>query len=413
MARVAMSPQWTLGTLRVGPGILPAWIARLAPTYVPVPRGSVRPPGAVAAVASVLTPIGTCPLVAPDGTALLDLDRLERAIVTEQPYTYAPRALPTGVPAAIRVGLARAEHRIRRRLGARPRLAYSVGADAVGALAAYTRGLRTRHPWPAGKEAAFVVSHDVEGDTVQTALTLARAEAALGIRATFFLVPSMWSRTGLADALRQLGHEVACHGIDHSGREVHASPESLRRAAESLGIEAGGGYRSPRFGCGHGHGDRMAGAFDYDSSRPETRRRFREPVWAGAGTIFPYLEALRLVQIPVTLPSDLELLHAGMSWDQVAVAWRSKWRAIREAHGLGTLCTHIPAPGGSQGVLGFLEAVLSDPGTWVGSAGDLVSFLRHEPVHRVGSIRPWCEVQQRRAVPRTTRLPLVVSGPRS
>jgi hypothetical protein len=409
VGRDGLNRNWVLGTLETAPGILPTWLARLGPAVVPVPRTALRPTPAVRGPAVVRTPVGSVPLIASDGSAGVDLERLEQAIVTEQPYVQHPAIYRINPPVALRRRVARAEHVVRGLLPHRAAAAYSFAADAVAALWAYSRGLRTRDPWPDGRASAFLATHDVEGGDAADVLELARAEAGLGVRGTYFLVPTLWRDTSLPAALRDLGHEVACHGLDHSGRETYAPPGQLLAGARSLGLTGITGYRSPRFGCAHGYGDKIGCVFDYDSSRPETRRHFGGPLWSGCGTVFPFLDGRELVSLPVTLPCDLELLDEGRTWAQTVITWQAKWRLIREAGGLGTLCTHLPSrPGAVRAVVDFLATVRAEPSVWQGTAAQLVAFLRESSTHP-GRTRPWREFESRPGLA-GRRLPLLVAG---
>lgn len=399
-----MNPDWTLGTLQAPPKVLPSWIIRTGPVLVPVRSADARP--AASGLASVRTPRGQVVLLDDDGRAVHDLRRLERLLVTEAPAPSPARRFPAAVPAAVRRRLARVDHELRRRLVRAPRLGFSVGADAVGWLAHYAAGTRPVNPWPGGRPAAFVVTHDVEEGRERRALQLARAEASIGLRATWFLIPAQWRRGRLPDKLRELGHEVACHGIDHSGREAYAAAGELRDAARRLGLGTPAGYRSPRFACPPTHADKIGEAFQYDSSRPETRQGRRRAGWSGCGTIFPFLERPGLIQLPVTLPADLDLLDEGYDWPQVLVAWRAKWRWIREGKGLGLLCTHVPAPGGPLAALPFLEELVADDQVWTGTGAELASFLA-AGARDAAALRPWAGAVERPKPRPARRLPLV------
>jgi peptidoglycan/xylan/chitin deacetylase (PgdA/CDA1 family) len=385
--------------------MLPPWIARTGPIRVPVPRAALRP--AAAGLAAVVTPEGRALLVDAEGRPALDLHRLEWSLAAEEPFPAVPGRHPARIPGPARHALARLDHRARRLLLRAPRPAYSVSADAVGFLARRTAGTAGVFPWPDGATAGFVVTHDVEQSRERQTLELAEAEAGLGIRATYFIIPARLRRPELCDRLRELGHEVACHGLDHSGAEAHAPVAAFRAAADRLGLVAPFGYRSPHFACAPSHSARIGAVFRYDSSRPDIRPGARGGRPLGCGTIFPFTEREGLMQLAVTLPTDLELLDEGYDWRQVRTAWRAKWRWIKEGKGLGLLCTHIPAPGGSREVVPFLEEVIGGDRTWVGTAGELASFLvsrsSGQPV-----LRPWMAVSDAPA----RSLPLAVRSHR-
>jgi peptidoglycan/xylan/chitin deacetylase (PgdA/CDA1 family) len=387
-----VSPDWIMGTLKVAPRLLPTWMTRVGPVFVPVRQAAVRPAGG--GLAAVGTARGWVSLVDDDGKSGHDLRRLERLLATEAPFPTGARRYPTFVAPAVRRKLARVDHELRRLVARAPWLAFSVGTDAVGGLAHYVEGTSPVDSWPDGRAAAFVVTHDVEESRERRALDLAKAEAEVGVRATYFLIPEQWRAGRLPDKLRALGHEIACHGIDHSGREAFAPVEALQDAARRLGLSRPFGYRSPRFACGPTHPDRIGGVFQYDSSRPDTRQLRRRAGWAGCGTVFPFLEGDGLIQLPVTLPTDLDLIDEGFDWPQVRVAWRAKWRWVREAKGLGVLCTHVPAPGGWAEVMPFLEEVAGDREVWTGGAGELAAFLAGRS-HAGGALRPWRDQTER------------------
>lgn len=401
-----MNADWIMGTLQAPPKVLPTWITRTGPVFVPVRAADVRP--TATGLVWVQTARGQVALLDHDGAAVNDLRRLERQLATEAPANGRVLRFPPVVPAAVKRRLARVDHGVRRRLLRSPRLTFSVGADATGWIAHYVAGTRPVNPWPDGRLAAAVVTHDVEEGREPHALRLARAEAALGLRATYFLIPAQWRRGCLPDKLRELGHEVACHGIDHSGREAYAPADDLRKAAALLGLGTPAGYRSPRFACPPGHAGRIGEVFQYDSSRPETRQDRSRSGWAGCGTIFPFLERDGLIQLPVTFPADLDLLDEGYDWAQVLIAWRAKWRWIREGKGLGLLCTHVPAPGGMRGPLPFLEELAADDQVWTGTAGELASFLTASSRHP-GTLRPWAGAVERPKPTPDRRLPMLAT----
>ncbi len=390
----SLSSPWTVGVLECAPRVLPMWVERTGPHLVPVLRTALRP--APHGLASIRCAEGSAVLLDSSASPALDLELLEQAIVREEPFSSSrwPRWYPGFVSPVVRRRIARAEHILQRRLG-RPVPALTCpGADAVRALRDHALGRRSATTWPEDAPSAFVVTHDVEQARANDVLALARAEARLGVRATYFLVPSEWAGRGLVPALLELGHEVGCHGVDHSGQEAFASPEQLQAAAGRLGLEPPIGYRSPRFVCPPGHGRRLRPVFSYDSSRPDVRQGRPRMRWSGCGSLFPFLEDGGLLQLPVTFPTDLDLLDEGYSWPSALLYWRAKWRLVQEAGGLGMLGTHLPAPGGWQPALRFVEDVRAEGKAWIGTAGSLAAFLRLKE-EKPGALRPWMRTEPR------------------
>ncbi|MBM7789577.1 polysaccharide deacetylase family protein [Tenggerimyces flavus] len=384
-----MSDTWTIGELSAAPRLLPQWIVQTGPITLPAPVSALR--SSRGGMAEIRTSQGFMALLDADGRPKHDLYLLQQQIATESSYPMARRRYPTRVPLLVRRKVARFEHELRRLRGVRCRPAFAPAGDAVGALARHADQLVERTPWPDDKRSAFVVTHDVEAECPDRVVQLARSEAELGIRATYFLIPSQWRDQALPEQLRELGHEVACHGLDHSGREANAPLADFDAVIRKLGLGPPLGYRSPHFACPDAHAMRVGALFAYDSSRPDTRWRGRRIGWLGCETIFPFVEHNNTIQLPVTLPTDLDLLDDGYDWSKVRLAWRVKWRWISDARGLGLLCTHIPAPGGETEVLPFLTELVGDDQAWIGTAGELAEFLTAK-ARPDGTLRPWAEL---------------------
>ncbi len=394
-----------VGLLRCRPGTLPRWLDRSRPHFVPVRPSELRPTRTAAA--SIDCHRGQFVLIDVDGDPTYDLDVLERALAREE---WSARGRPVDAPKlapAIRDRLARMHHAYQRFRGWPAPPLMSFGADAVHALNDYVEGMHSEHPWPKGKRSALVITHDVERASMNSVLELARLEASLGLRAVYFLVPALWGGRRLVSELIAMGHEVAVHGIDHSDRDRHATPSTLAQAARSLGLATAAGYRSPHYWCDDGHASRLVGAFLYDSSRPDTRFARSPRAWSGCGTVFPFLDECGLLQIPPTVPSDLELLDAGYSWGQIRVAWRAKCELIREAGGLALISTHLPSR--SAGLTGAIEELAQREvldSVWQGTGQELAAFLLAGMASH-SALRPWLLRRPRTAHRRVTAGPKV------
>ena len=198
--------------------------------------------------------------------------------------------------------------------------------------------------WPEGKQFAFVLTHDVEGNR-----GLARVEQVMqlelkhGFRSAFNFVPENEYR--LADTLRRnlddAGFEVGVHGLKHDGKLYNSKREFASRAVrirDYLKQWNACGFRSPlmqhRLGWLHALG------VEYDSSTFDTDPFEPEP--DAAGTIFPFWvpgpAGGGYVELPYTLPQDHGLFVI-LGEPNIEI-WKRKIDWIAERGGMVLLNTH-------------------------------------------------------------------------
>lgn len=214
--------------------------------------------------------------------------------------------------------------------------------------------------WPEGKQFAFVLTHDVEGqEGLNKVRKLAELEAELGFRSSFNFVPDGQYETPdeLIAWLIENGFEVGVHDHRHDGK-LYASRKAFTKAAEIINryIEKWGasGFRS---GFMLRNLDWLHDLnIQYDASTFDTDPF--EPQPDGLGTIFPkwipnpfsnqqfsirnsssqYRESSGYVELPYTLPQDSTLfllLQEGNS-----DLWKNKLDWIAENGGMALLNTH-------------------------------------------------------------------------
>ena len=90
--------------------------------------------------------------------------------------------------------------------------------------------------WPEGKQFAFVLTHDVEGQRgLDHIKKLAELEMELGFRSSFNFVPEGEYRVpaGLPDWLTGRGFEVGVHDLHHDGK-LYSSKKSFLRKAQRI-----------------------------------------------------------------------------------------------------------------------------------------------------------------------------------
>jgi peptidoglycan/xylan/chitin deacetylase (PgdA/CDA1 family) len=193
--------------------------------------------------------------------------------------------------------------------------------------------------WPDGHCACLLVTHDVETDAGQQFCPeLMRMNEESGFRASFQFVPEVRyaKRDDVHAAVRDRGHEINLHGLNHDGRLFNEREEFLRRAAKindyarAWGAK---GFRSPvlyRKQAWFG-----ALEFEYDMSVPNTARL--EAQRGGCCTVMPYFIG-DLVELPTTTAEDYTLFH--ILRDYTTDVWRNQLDTIVRFNGLFNLIAH-------------------------------------------------------------------------
>jgi glycosyltransferase involved in cell wall biosynthesis len=210
--------------------------------------------------------------------------------------------------------------------------------------------------WPDGKQAAFVLTHDVESaEGLEKVRPLAELEMSLGFRSSFNFVPEgeYSVPASLRSWLISNGFEVGVHDLHHDGKLYRTRDEFRKRAARINGYVqewAAAGYRSGfmlRNLDWHQDLDVMydASTFDTDPFEPQPE---------GAGTIFPYWVPTTAhgsarpdragsrhsgyLQLPYTLPQDSTLFLLFREPD--AAIWEQKLAWIVQNGGMALMNTH-------------------------------------------------------------------------
>ncbi len=174
--------------------------------------------------------------------------------------------------------------------------------------------------WPNGKQFAFVLTHDVEGQKgVDKSQRLMEVEAELGFRSSFNFIPEGEYRVSskLRETLRENGFEVGVHDLHHDGK-LYSNREEFRQKAarineyvaewQAVGFRSG--FMLHNLEWLHDLNVQYdASTFDTDPFEPQTD---------GAGTIFPFWvpaakegnpsrEKRGYVELPYSLPQDSTL----------------------------------------------------------------------------------------------------------
>ena len=183
--------------------------------------------------------------------------------------------------------------------------------------------------WKRGKTYALVVSHDVEGaHGLETGTTiLLEVEKSLGIRSSWNLPSDRYPLSAHSlDKLKTSG-EIGGHDTRHDGRlaflNLDEKTRRLRDCKERLELLTGQqvkGFRAPLLQ----HSEQLTesafrAGFDYDSSCPSWEILSPTSLRAhGVGTIFPF-EINGILEIPVSLPQDHQLIRVAGQRPSAAV----------------------------------------------------------------------------------------------
>jgi glycosyltransferase involved in cell wall biosynthesis len=198
--------------------------------------------------------------------------------------------------------------------------------------------------WPDGKKFAFVLTHDVEGQTgLAKCRQLMELEKKYGFRSSFNFIPEGDYQVPreLRDELTRNGFEVGVHDLHHDGklygnREDFASKAS--RINQHLKAWGAAGFRSGFML----HNLEWLQDLDiqYDASTFDTDPF--EPQPDGAGTIFPFwkqgVNGRGFVELPYTLPQDSTLFL--LLDETTPEIWQRKLDWIARHGGMALLDAH-------------------------------------------------------------------------
>jgi peptidoglycan/xylan/chitin deacetylase (PgdA/CDA1 family) len=164
------------------------------------------------------------------------------------------------------------------------------------------------HFWPAGKQFAFVLTHDVEAEDGQNYVReVAALEERYGFRSSFNFVPEKYRvDLDLISELKERGFEVGVHGLKHDGRLFSSKAVfdgRVKRINCYLKQWGAVGFRSPMT---HRNPEWMQALdIEYDLSFFDTDPY--EMIPGGTMSIWPF-QMGRFIELPYTLPQDHTLM---------------------------------------------------------------------------------------------------------
>jgi glycosyltransferase involved in cell wall biosynthesis/peptidoglycan/xylan/chitin deacetylase (PgdA/CDA1 family) len=214
--------------------------------------------------------------------------------------------------------------------------------------------------WPGGKKFAFVLTHDVEGQSgVDKCRQLMEVEKKYGFRSSFNFIPegSYWVPDELRKEIVREGFEVGVHDLHHDGRLYDSRKQFARNAARINHYVKEWGAAGFRSGFMF-HNLEWLHDLDiqYDASTFDTDPF--EPQPGAGGTIFPFWRegvfGEGYVELPYTLPQDSTLFL--LLRERTPAIWRQKTDWLAEKGGMVLLTVHpdyVAFPGESPRSLTF------------------------------------------------------------
>lgn len=239
--------------------------------------------------------------------------------------------------------------------------------EIVARLMAAERLDSTAHVrfWPAGKQFAFVLTHDIETNEGQSYVhEIAALEERYGFRSSFNFVPEKYCvDLDLIGELKKRGFEVGVHGLKHDGK-TFASKATFDARVESINRYLrqwdAVGFRSPMT---HRNPEWMqALEIEYDLSFFDTDPY--EPMPGGTMSIWPFMMG-RFVELPYTLSQDHTMMVTLA--ERTPRVWLDKVEFICRHQGLALLNAHpdyLRVPGRFAIYEDFLNAMSRRTDYW-------------------------------------------------
>jgi hypothetical protein len=193
--------------------------------------------------------------------------------------------------------------------------------------------------WPDGHKGCALMTHDVETETGRAfCKTLMDIDDSFGVKASFQVIPEerYVVSPDFLEEIRQRGHEVAVHDLNHDGHLYKSKEQFVERAAKIN--DYGKKYRTEGFRAGVLYRKQVWYEelhFAYDMSVPNVAHL--DPQRGGCCTVMPYFIG-DILEIPVTTVQDYTLFN--ILGDYSTKIWREQTRIICERSGLMSFIIH-------------------------------------------------------------------------
>ena len=193
--------------------------------------------------------------------------------------------------------------------------------------------------WPDGQTGCALMTHDVETEIGRDyCTTLMDIDDSYGVKASFQIVPEerYCVPSNFLEAIRQRGHELAIHDLNHDGHLYKNRQQFVERAAK---INAYGkefktdGFRAAVLYRKQVWYEELK--FAYDMSVPNVAHL--DPQRGGCCTVMPYFIG-NILELPVTTIQDYTLFN--ILNDFSTAIWKQQTEIIANKFGLMTFIIH-------------------------------------------------------------------------
>lgn len=243
--------------------------------------------------------------------------------------------------------------------------------------------------WRRGKSYALAVSHDVESQVglEDGASKLVEVEKELNIRSSWNIPSERYPLSSqLLTFLAKTG-EVGAHDTRHDGRLLFASYEDkverliqCKEKLEHLAKREVRGFRSPLLQHSRDILNAVGQAgYKFDSSVPSWEALSPTSLRPhGVGTIFPFMIS-GIVEVPVSLPQDHQLIRAGgLSVTEAVDRLIDVSRWVKGVQGVCVLLVHpdyeFGLEGGQDEYRRLLQSFHSDPSCDIMTLGEIAEW---------------------------------------
>ena len=246
--------------------------------------------------------------------------------------------------------------------------------------------------WPEGKKYCLCITHDIETNQgLKNALKLMVIERKYGIRSAWNIPTERYPLDLEIIKILAENGEIGAHGTNHDGRLINLTKqrllERMRRCRSTLTktteVEVHG-FRAPILQ--HSHEIIEAAAqtgYQYTSTTP---------VWPisnpiikkahGIGTAYPLILENGILEIPVTVPQDLQIIRMlGKTPKQCIQIWNQLKELIKSLRGLCTLLVHpdyeFSKPEGLENYDRFIKMAVNDKECWIATPNELAKWWKN------------------------------------
>jgi peptidoglycan/xylan/chitin deacetylase (PgdA/CDA1 family) len=245
--------------------------------------------------------------------------------------------------------------------------------------------------WPEGKKCCLCITHDIETrQGLRNALKLMTIERKYGIRSLWNIPTERYPLNPKIIKILAENGEIGAHGTKHDGRLINLTKHRLLQRiqqcrsalTEITGAEVHG-FRAPILQHSHEIIEAAAQAgYQYTSTTP---------VWPisnpiikkahGIGTVYPLILENGILEIPVTLPQDIQLIRMlGKTPEQCIQIWNQLIEIIKSLRGVCTLLIHpdyeFSKPENLKTYEKFIKTIVNDEECWITTPNELAKWWK-------------------------------------